>query len=287
MSIILAALSACGSLPVVDMPAEVHSSRIDHLAIHFTGGDFAESMRLLTQRTNIPVSSHYLIPEGGDPSYPRRRLRIYRLVDEERSAWHAGESYWHGEVSLNARSIGIEIVNRARCVKLEPDLSPDIPENQRCVFPEFDPEQIDLVIRLAQDILDRYPRMDPEDIVGHADIAPDRRLDPGPMFPWKTLYENGIGAWYDDDTVGKYLTEFSVRPPDLMLLQRALSAYGYQIEPNGENDPKTRFVLRAFQSHFRPSNWSGAADVETAAILFALIEKYRPDELKELQTDDR
>ena len=99
--------------------------------------------------------------------------------------------------------------------------------------------------------------------------------------PWRELHEHGIGAWYDDDTVAKYLEEFESRPPELTLLQHALNAYGYQIEPSGENDPQTRFVLRAFQLHFRPSNWSGGSDVETAAILFALIEKYRPEALND------
>jgi N-acetylmuramoyl-L-alanine amidase len=281
---VLCSLAACGSLPMVDVPAEVHSSRIDHLVIHFTGGDFAESMDLLSQRSNVPVSTHYLVPESGDPTYPRRRPQIHRLVEEQRRAWHAGESYWHGDTSLNARSIGIEIVNQARCIDIDPDLDPRTPENQQCVFPPFDPEQIALVIELVHDILDRYPDLDPEDIVGHADIAPERRLDPGPLFPWRELYEHGIGAWYDDATAAKYLKEFEVRPPDLMLLQHALSAYGYRIDPSGENDPQTRFVLRAFQSHYRPSNWSGEPDAETAAILFALIEKYRPDELEDLRS---
>ena len=282
----LCALAACGSLPLVNAPAEVHSSRVDHLVIHFTGQNFAESMRLLTQRNEIPVSAHYLVPELGDPTYPRRRLRIHQLVDEQRRAWHAGESYWHGEVSLNARSIGIEIVNRARCIDIDPDLDVMTPENQRCEFPEYGREQVDLVIRLARDILDRYPGLDPIDIVGHADIAPDRRMDPGPKFPWRELYEQGIGAWYDDDTVAKYLREFEARPPEPMLLQRALNAYGYRIEDTGENDPQTRFVLRAFQSHYRPSDWSGKPDAETAAILFALIEKYRPEALADLRNVD-
>ena len=103
---------------MVNVPAETHSSRIDHLVIHFTGGNFSESMHVLTQRTEVPVSVHYLVPENGDSTYPRRRLQIHRLVDEQRSAWHAGESYWHGVVSLNTRSIGVEIVNQGRCICL-------------------------------------------------------------------------------------------------------------------------------------------------------------------------
>ena len=280
---ILHALAACSPLHMVNVPAETHSSRIDHLVIHFTGGNFSESMHVLTQRTEVPVSVHYLVPENGDPTYPRRQLRIHRLVDEQRSAWHAGQSYWHGVVSLNTRSIGVEIVNQGRCTSIDPHLDTKTPENQQCEFPDYDPEQLDLVIKLLRDILDRHPGMDPVDIVGHADIAPDRRADPGPKFPWRELHEHGIGAWYDDDTVAKYLEEFEAQPPELTLLQHALNAYGYQIEPSGESDPQTRFVLRAFQSHFRPSNWSGRSDVETAAILCALIEKYRPEELSDLR----
>ena len=279
--LVLTLLTACSPLRIVDVPAEVQSERIDHLVIHFTGENFAESMRLLTQRTDIPVSAHYLIPAPDDPTYPRRRLRVHRLVDETQRAWHAGRSYWAESTSLNARSIGIEIVNASRCTNVDPDLERSTPANQRCEFRDFAPEQIELVIALALDILERNPNIDPEDVIGHGDIAPDRRIDPGPTFPWRTLYEHGIGAWPDEETVVQYLARFEAVPPDTALLQRALAAYGYEIEATGDNDTQTQFVLRAFQAHFRPSNWSGQPDAETAAILFALIDKYRPDAVED------
>lgn len=282
LSLALAVLTGCGPLRFVDRPAAVQSSRVDHLVIHFTGESFAESLRVLSQRTPVPVSAHYLVPAPGDPTYPQRRLRVHRLVEEERRAWHAGVSYWDEATELNARSIGIEIVNESRCTNVDPDLEPNTPENQLCEFRDFQPEQIEVVIALARDILERYPDIDPEDVVGHADIAPDRRLDPGPTFPWRTLYEHGIGAWYDEPALAKYLARFTAYPPDVSLLQRALRVYGYRIEESGDLDTQTRFVLRAFQAHFRPSNWSGQPDVETAAIVFALIEKYRPRALEEL-----
>lgn len=272
--LILFLLAACGPLRFVDVASENHGSRVDHLVIHYTSEDFAESLRLLTQRTDRPVSVHYLVPENGDPSYSRRSLRVYRLVDERRSAWHAGRSYWRGERGLNGSSIGIEIVQRSDCPVTE-ELTP----RQRCVFLDYDPEQIGLVIELARDILARYPNIDPVDVVGHADIAPDRRVDPGPTFPWRRLYEHGIGAWYDDDTVAGYLTRFETAPPRLAQVQRGLRAYGYDIEDSGEIDARTRVVLRAFQMHFRPSDYSGTPDAETAAILFALLRKYQPDSL--------
>ncbi len=276
------ALASCSSLRLVDVESETQSSRIDHVVIHFTTADFAESLRLLTQRTERPVSAHYLVPESGDSSYPRSRLLVHRLVDEERRAWHAGRSFWRGAEALNASSIGIEIVNRSACSGLDLLSDAATPEDA-CEFRDFDPEQIDLVIELLLDILERHPRIDPVDIVGHADIAANRRLDPGPKFPWRRLHEHGIGAWYDDATAAGYLERFEASPPDLALLQRALAAYGYDIDATGEYDAQTRAVLRAFQMHFRPSNWSGMADAETAAIAFALLEKYWPESLTGLE----
>lgn len=279
----MSALSAgCNSIGFVDVPAETQTERIDHLVLHFTGENFSESMRLLSQRTNTPVSVHYVVPENADPTYSLNRLRIHRLVDEEQRAWHAGVSSWRGVTALNARSIGIEIVNRSACTEVDPDAVPATPENQRCTFYDYDPDQIALVIELARDILERNPGIDPEDVVGHADVAPTRRVDPGPAFPWRSLHEQGIGAWYDEDTLAHYRERFAAQAPDSALLQRALRTYGYEVEETGVIDPQTRFALRALQMHFRPSNWSGQPDVETAAILFALIEKYRARALTEL-----
>ena len=275
------ALVACSPLRFVDVASDNQSSRIEHVVMHFTSVDFAQSMRMLTERTERPVSAHYLVPENGDPTYPRRRLRVYRLVDEDRRAWHAGRSHWNGEEGLNRSSIGIEVVNRSACHDVATGSEPGSPE-VRCEFRDFDEEQIELLIELMLDILQRHPRLDPVDIVAHSDIAPDRRLDPGPKFPWRRLYEHGIGAWYDDNAVDRYRQRFEAQPPTLALLQRGLRAYGYDVDATGEFDPRTQAVLRAFQMHFRPSDWSGEPDAETAAILFALLEKYRPRALTRL-----
>lgn len=275
-------LGACAANPFVDVPSENASDRVDYLVLHFTSENFAESLRLLTERTDNPVSAHYLVPALGDVTYPGSALRIYRLVDESRRAWHAGQSYWYGEESLNDRSIGIEIVNQSRCETIVANREPATPENQSCRFDAYDETQLALVAELVADILARYPGIDPVDIIGHADIAPDRRVDPGPRFPWKSLHERGIGAWYDEPTRSRYLQRFRRDMPNTLLMQRALRAYGYRVEVTGENDPQYRFALRAFQMHFRPSNWSAYADAESAAILFALIDKYRPDELAAL-----
>lgn len=268
-------LAGCASLPIVDVPSANQNARINYLVFHFTSLPFEESMRLLTQRTERPVSVHYLVPELADATYPRNELRVHRLVHEDRRAWHAGKSSWDGKQALNDTSIGIEIVNRSHCESSDPEAEVQTPEMQTCTFLDFPAEQIELVIRLSKSILARHPNIDPIDIVGHSDIAPARRLDPGPKFPWKRLYDQGIGAWYDAETVLKHRQRFDIDPPSLELIQRGLHAYGYEIEESGENDVETRFVVRAFQMHFRPSRIDGLVDNDTASILFALLEKYR------------
>jgi len=271
-------LAACSSIPMVDVPSANQNTRINHLVLHFTSEDFAESLRLLSQKTDRPVSVHYLVPEPGDPTYKDRRLRVYRLVEEDKRAWHAGTSYWAGADVLNDTSIGIEIVNRSACVNKDPDAEQPTPEDQDCTFLDFPEEQLELVVRLVKDIAARNPDIDPVDVIGHGDIAPGRRVDPGPKFPWKRLYDEGVGAWYDDDTVMKYRQRFKSGLPSAFEVQEALARYGYAVETSGELDAQSRFVLRSFQMHFRPSNYSGLIDAETAAILYALNEKYRPED---------
>ncbi len=267
---------------MVDAPSVNQNSRIQFLVLHFTSQPFDESMRLLTQRTDRPVSVHYLVPEPGDATYPRKDLRIHRLVPEHRRAWHAGQSFWNGNVALNGASIGIEVVNQSSCESTNPAAEIQTPDMQSCTFRDYPEAQIQLVIELAKDILDRHPDIDPVDVVGHSDIAPSRRLDPGPTFPWKRLYEHGIGAWYDDSTVDAYRRRFADSPPSIEVLQRGLRAYGYSVQETGELDVQTRFALRAFQMHFRASSFDGLPDPESTAILFALLEKYRPRALSEI-----
>lgn len=285
MTIVFAAwsLASCSPPPqIIDAPSATQSSRINYLVIHFTAEHFAESMRLLTQATDRPVSVHYVVPEPGDETYTLNELRVHRLVDESRRARHAGTSYWDGTRNLNDSSIGIEVVNRSSCETVNPEGVITTPADQECNFLEFPEEQLDLVIQLAADIIARNPDIAPVDVIGHSDIAPDRRVDPGPVFPWKRLYENGIGAWYDDETLARYRQQFEAYPPEIRLVQEALRVYGYQVENTGENDSQTRFALRAFQLHFRPADYSGEIDTETVAILFSLVEKYRLKALRGL-----
>ncbi len=275
-------VSACSSLSVVDTPSSNQDSRIHFLVLHFTSEHFAESLRLLAEPVGRRVSVHYLVPEPGDETYTRSSLQVHQLVPEARRARHAGTSYWRGWQSLNSSSIGIEIVNRSACINKNPDAELTKPDDQECTFLAFPEEQLEMVVALTQDILARNPDIDPADIIGHADIAPNRRVDPGPLFPWKRLYEGGVGAWYDEETAGRYRRQLEEYPPDILLIQRALRAYGYRVEPTAEHDAQTQFAVRAFQMHFRPTGHSGQMDVESAAILFSLLDKYRGRELREL-----
>ncbi len=271
------AISSCQQLSFVDVPSTNHNSRIDYLVIHATSESFEESLRLLSTPNSNPVSAHYLVPTQNDPSYPERNLRVYRLVDENRRAWHAGISKWGNESSLNDRSIGIEVVNDFKCRNLESDAEDDQGIQVECQFPAYPESQIDLLIQLITDILNRYQDIDPIDIVAHADIAPSRKSDPGPLFPWSQLYENGIGAWYENDAASEHLEIIRGQQPSVSEVQCALLVYGYPIEITGRHDAQSQFAMRAFQLHFRPSNYDGSIDDESIAILLSLNEKYRAD----------
>lgn len=242
--------------------APSHSSRVRHLVLHYTDGGEAHSLATLT---GPRVSVHYVVPL---PSrWVHGRPLVYQLVDESRRAWHAGVSAWKQRSNLNDTSIGIEIVNRG----------PTDTARGR-VWAPYPPAQIDAVIALARDIIARHD-IAPTNVVGHSDIAPSRKIDPGPRFPWRQLHEAGIGAWPEEATVAAYLARFRHAPPTLAQLQRALAAYGYALPVTGRLDDRTRDVLRAFQMHFRPSDHDGRPDAETAAILWALLAKYHPSAL--------
>ena len=266
---LLVLLAACSS--VVFIESANQDDRIDYVVLHATSENFAESVRLLTTETDTPVSSHYLIPAENDASYNRSRLLLHQFVDERRRAWHAGPGYWAGKTAFNARSIGIEIVNEFDC---ETTPETDLDELQ-CEFLPFEEKQIQMTIDLLHGIARRYPEIDPLDFVAHSDIVTEWRSDPGPLFPWRRLYEEGIGAWYDEATKARYESLFKDQPPDIEQLQAALLQLGYLVEPTGEFDQLTRYAVRALQLRFRQDNYSGEPDLETLAILWSLNEKYR------------
>lgn len=242
------------------MPSIAQNERVRFLVLHYTAIDDAESLKVLTQGQ---VSAHYLVKTH--PDTLDGKPVVLQLVPESQRAWHAGVSNWHGRSSLNDTSIGIEIVNKGFTEKML----------GREWYP-YNESQIKLIERLTKDIVERY-NIDPTDVVAHSDIAPLRKSDPGPLFPWQRLALLGIGAWPDDATVTKYIDGRNKRDmASVSVIQQALARYGYQIPQSGELDDETKQVIKAFQMHFRAQDFSGVPDVETEAIALALVEKYRP-----------
>lgn len=242
--------------------ATAYNQRVRFLVLHYTAIDFAASVRALTVGAS---SAHYLIPDPHDPSYHAAghcQPQIFNLVDETDRAWHAGVSQWAGRANLNDTAIGIEIVNLAR------------DEGGVFTFPDYDPWQIEAVTQLAQDILQRYPDIAPRHVVGHSDIAIGRKSDPGARFPWRALYDAGVGAWFDEGTRGAYAERFRTQGlPPRETVVRAFRQYGYGVEQTLDERAFSALV-RAFQLHFRPENHDGVLDIETCARLYALNEKY-------------
>lgn len=243
-------------------------SRVRTLVLHYTQTPLPDALRILTDPARA-VSAHYLVP---DPSAGGPRAgTVLRLVDERERAWHAGVSYWRGERQLNAGSIGIEIVNLGY-----PMGDDALPLMQRGWY-AFDDAQIDLVARLARDIVARHA-IAPERVVGHGDVAPGRKVDPGPRFPWETLYRrHGLGAWPEAEAVAAHGASIGRSGGiDAARVQADLLRYGYDAPQTGVFDARTAEVVAAFQMHFRPARYDGQVDVETLAILAALLDKYGP-----------
>ena len=282
-------LQGCATRDTVFVESVNQDTRVRIVVIHHTTGNFQGSLNILTKDSGNPVSSHYLIPEPGDPSYAGKDLKVYSLVPENGRAWHAGSSYWAGKTALNDMSVGIELVNQTYCRKSEQPVPPEQLDREPariCFYPDFPETQLKMLTDLLGGILSRHTEVKPTDIVGHADIAPQRKIDPGPRFPWQRLYRLGYGAWYDDDTVFKYWEKFRLELPSVLTLQTALHDYGYAIELSGEHDKQSRNVVRAFQMHFLPWQVSGEFTDETAAVLYALMEKYHPAELEVLLSEE-
>ena len=258
-------LIGCSSNNYIIVDSENYDSRVKYLVIHYTSEGLEDSINLLTTKTNHPVSSHYLIAEDA---------QIYQLVSETKRAWHAGKSFWRGERGLNDSSIGIEIVNKSGCMMPMERLITFYEILEYCNFTEYPKVQINQLLKLSKEIIARHPRIKPYNVVAHSDIAPTRKIDPGPLFPWKDLADQGVGAWYDQIDYISFQEIFSKELPNLKLLQEKLRKLGYEIEPTGANDFQSISAIRSFQLHFRPKKYDGFFDVETAAILYALLKKY-------------
>lgn len=237
--------------------------RTRFLVLHYTAVNFKGSVAALTGPS---VSSHYLVPDPTDPTYIAagfNDLRIFNLVDESERAWHAGLSAWAKRYNLNDTAIGVEIVYLAT------------EDKGVFTFPPYNPMQIQAVKELAANIIQRYPDITAVNVVGHSDIAIGRKSDPGAAFPWRDLHDAGIGAWYDEAAKQRYQQQFSSGLPAKADVVAKLGQYGYDPRP-ASTDAGYRNLLRAFQLHFRPRRYDGVLDAETAAALYALVDKYCP-----------
>lgn len=238
-------------MKVVERPSPNFNERqgvagADILIMHYTGMRSCEEAVARLTSAEGKVSSHYTIDEDGT---------IYQHVSEHLRAWHAGASSWRGASDINSRSIGIEIVNPGH-------------EFGYRAFPDA---QIDAVIRLSKAIVARHP-IPARNLIGHSDIAPGRKTDPGELFPWKRLAQAGLGLWVEVKSGRDLPLARGMTGERVAELQAALARYGYGADANGNFDERTEFVVSAFQRHFRPANFDGVADAQTQAQLRALNE---------------
>jgi N-acetylmuramoyl-L-alanine amidase len=199
---------------------------VDMLVLHYTGmADADAALRRMTDPA-AEVSAHYMIDEDG---------AVLQLVDEARRAWHAGVARWRGHDDINSRSIGIELVN---------------PGHEFGYRAFADPQMVALTA-VAADIVARHP-IPPRNVVGHSDIAPARKCDPGELFDWRGLADAGIGLW-PGEADGETESVFAM-----------LARYGYDTGDAGA-------ALTAFQRHFRPGRIDGIVDAGCARLLTGLL----------------
>lgn len=224
------------------------SAGVRHVVMHYTGMKTCQSALDRLCDANAQVSAHYVVNEDGS---------IYRLVDEAMRAWHAGVSFWHGQRDLNSTSVGIEIVNPGH-------------EYGYRAFPQV---QIDSVIALVGEIMVRHG-LAPCDVLGHSDIAPGRKTDPGELFPWQRLAREGIGVWPEE-------TVIVPGHVDLNGALRRLSDIGYAVPMTPDlgsdilnPDSAVTDVIKAFQGHFHQDRTDGHLDAGTAAAIAAVAVRF-------------
>ncbi|MBS0271156.1 MAG: N-acetylmuramoyl-L-alanine amidase [Proteobacteria bacterium] len=248
-------------MKILEVPSPHMNERllpINSIIIHYTDMPTAEQALAWLSNPASNVSSHYLIDEKGC---------IYQLIPEDKRAWHAGESYWQGCSDLNSCSIGIELAN---------------PGHRYGYLPFPDP-QIEALMRLCQDIMTRWD-IPASRILGHSDIAPRRKQDPGHLFPWETLAREGLGLWLpffschpreSEDPANDWISAYAGMTLEgspnkassnakSISLTEALNKIGYEtVSPTHS--------LLAFQRHFQPHKVDGVADEETVSLLQALL----------------
>ncbi len=218
---------------------------VSALILHYTGMETGPKALERLCDPEAKVSAHYLVEEDG---------RIFQMVEEGDRAWHAGVSEWRGISDINSASIGIEIVNGGHDFGL----------------PEFPKIQIESVTALCQNIATRH---DIVDVLGHSDVAPARKQDPGERFPWQELAQAGIGEWPDDISDDRrILFEADSRDRGVSVIQAGLAHIGYSARVTGIMDEPTRLIIASLQRRYRQDQVDGLVDIQTMEIIKWLAE---------------
>lgn len=250
-------------------PEKKKSIKPEYIIIHFTANcSYKDSWKAFFNFLR-PVSTHYLIGIDG---------KVIQMVDESKRAWHAGDSCWKNNRHMNSYSIGIELINPGFSeINKDPCTTNEKLWNQQTgkqisgssyLWYEFTPKQVESLITLCKEIIKRH-KIPAQNILGHSDIAPGRKVDPGPLFPWKILAEQGIGIWWNDIQ--------SINSYNIADLQKKLQQFGYHITITGKEDAQTTKVVKSFQMHFQQDNISGIADKQTVQILNNLLAQLDQD----------
>lgn len=234
----------CYDRPSPNFDERKDGAKPELIVVHYTSMASAEAALDKLTDPISKVSCHYLIDEKGN---------IYQLVDESKRAWHAGVSSWAGKDDVNSRSIGIEISNRDG-------------------LPYTKEQQFALAL-LCKDLMFRH-KIEPQNVIGHSDVAPDRKQDPGEHFPWEKLSKHGIGAWPKPTAADQFNAAAVARSPKK--LKQLFNEAGYGVNAFGKNKPTLKELVTAFQRHFEPEAFKGEdakpgkATAETVARLRAV-----------------
>lgn len=233
------------SNPSPNFDTRANAQMPDMLVLHYTG---MQSGREAIARLKDPVakvSAHYVVEENGN---------IIQLVDEKNRAWHAGGSHWAGVDGVNGCSIGVEIVN----------------PGHEWGYTEFPDAQMQAVLSLSKEIVARY-NIAKNRVLGHSDVAPDRKQDPGELFNWRLLAEHGVGFVVPDNLSDG--DEVSAQSPkkEISDLQLKLQQFGYGLDVSGEYDAATKACVTAFQRHWHQAGVTGVASKATVAKLNYLL----------------
>ena len=221
-------------------------SSIKFVIIHYTGMQSEIESISRLKNTKYKVSCHYLI---------NRKGLVTQMVKDNRVAWHAGKSKWKSYINLNANSIGIELVNKGH----------------ELGYQNFSKIQIISLIKLCKYLKKKYT-IKSENFLGHSDIAPLRKLDPGEKFPWEKLSTFKLGYWHGNSKKKLSLTSCKKKED---LFYANLFKIGYRYFKVGKRVKNDKRIIKSFQQHYLPQNITGKIDIKTLEISYFLANELK------------